>query len=187
MEAPLETITLDNGNSLEIYHDEDCENPRENDNLEKMICFHRRYDIGDKHDYNSSDFSGWNEVQKQIEKDYDVAIIMPLYLYDHSGISISTSHIYPYNDPWDAGQVGFVFISKKDIRENWSVKRISPKLKNRVEQYVIDQVKEYDLYVRGETYGYVEKNPEGEIVDSCGGFIGFEAIKLEKNLEDVTV
>jgi hypothetical protein len=36
---------------LEIFPDEPYESPREWDNLGTMICFHRRYNLGDKHNF----------------------------------------------------------------------------------------------------------------------------------------
>ena len=36
---------------LEIIHDDEPFDPRENCNLGKMVCWHRRYGFGDKHDY----------------------------------------------------------------------------------------------------------------------------------------
>lgn len=35
------------GYTIKIYHDEDAESPRDWDNLGEMVCFHRRYNLGD--------------------------------------------------------------------------------------------------------------------------------------------
>lgn len=86
------------------------DSPRSWDNLGTMICFHRRYDLGDKHSYSSDDYSSWEEMKKAIIKEENPAVILPLYMYEHSGISISTS---PFSCPWDSGQIGFVLVSKK--------------------------------------------------------------------------
>ena len=40
---------------IEYWVDEYSDNPREWDNVGKMVCFHKNYIIGDKHDYNSPD------------------------------------------------------------------------------------------------------------------------------------
>ncbi len=40
----------------------------------------------------------------------DKYIILPLFLYDHSGITMSTG---PFSCPWDSGQVGWIYASKK--------------------------------------------------------------------------
>ena len=40
---------------LIVMQDEDPINPREDyDNFGKMACWHRRYNLGDKHDYEDS-------------------------------------------------------------------------------------------------------------------------------------
>lgn len=36
---------------LVIQPDDDPLNPREDDNFGKMVCFHRRYHLGDHHNY----------------------------------------------------------------------------------------------------------------------------------------
>ena len=43
---------------------------------------------------------------------------MPLWLYDHGGISMSCGRrTYPYSDRWDSGQVGWIVTFKKKIME----------------------------------------------------------------------
>src|SRR6187402_3409459 len=37
--------------TLEIISDDDPMSPREWDNIGTMVCFHKRYTLGDKHDY----------------------------------------------------------------------------------------------------------------------------------------
>jgi hypothetical protein len=37
--------------SLSIVQDMDPQGPREWDNMGKMVCWHRRHDLGDKHDF----------------------------------------------------------------------------------------------------------------------------------------
>jgi len=152
--------------------DGDDNNPRDWDNLGTMICFHKRYDLGDKHDYHSYDYSSWEEVREDIIKRENPEVVLALYLYDHSGISMSCSHTYPYNDIWDAGQVGFIFISKEKVREEYSAKRISKKLHDQVEKYLISEVEIYDQYLRGEVYGFIVEDQEGNHLDSCWGFLG---------------
>jgi len=172
--TPIKEIKA-NGKTLQIFNDESPESPREWDNMAKFICFHKRYNLGDKHDYSHGDYSGWAEMQKDIEKKEDTAIIKPLYMYDHSGITISTT---PFGDPWDSGQIGFVVVSRKAIRECFSAKRVTKSLIARAEGNLNAEVKTYDQYLRGEVYGFkvIEKN--GEESDSCWGFFGTD---FEKN------
>ena len=96
---------------LEIEQDESPLNPRTDwDNVTTMICFHNRYNLGDKHNYKSSDFDSWDELKERIILEYNVYMIKPLYLFDHSGITISTRD---FNDRWDSGMVGFIFIEER--------------------------------------------------------------------------
>jgi hypothetical protein len=158
---------------IEIFQDEDPRSPREDDNLGTMICFHSRYSLGDKHD-----FSTPSEFRKSIRNKRKIGIVLPLYLYDHSGITMNTSG---FSCPWDSGQVGWIFITKEKIREEYSKQRISKQLMNRVREYLIGEVQTYDQYLTGDVYGYriTEIKPddpdaEGEEIDSCWGYYGNE-------------
>ena len=164
---------------IKIYQDDDCRSPREDDNLGTMICFHGRYNLGDKHDYNSNDYSGWSEQRRVIEKQENVAVILPLYLYDHSGITMSTS---PFSCGWDSGQVGWIIVSKEKVRKEYGVKRITKDTLEKVTQCLESEIKTYDQYLTGDVYGYqiykVDTCDKGceheEFVDSCWGFYGDE-------------
>lgn len=164
------TYKLKSGKTLEIHTDEgSANNPRNWDNLGTMVCFHRRYNLGDKHDYDHNDYKGWSEMFKAIEKNEDALIILPLYLYDHSGITISTS---PFDCQWDSGQVGFIFVSKEKVRKEYNVKRISPKIAEKALSVLEGEVKTYDQYITGDVYGFKVINEEGDEEDSCWGFFG---------------
>ena len=163
---PLETIKYKN-HSINIHQDDNPQNPREDDNLGTMVCFHNRYTLGDKHNYNSGDYEGWDGLQAAIMKDNNVAVILPLYLYDHSGITINTTG---FSCQWDSGQIGFIFISKEKVKEEYSAKIVSKKLKERVAEYLKNEVEGYDKYLRGECYGYVIDSEHEENIDSCWGY-----------------
>ena len=45
------------------------------------------------------------------------AYCVPVYMYDHSGVSISLRHVYPYNDRWDSGVLGFILWTRKQMNE----------------------------------------------------------------------
>jgi hypothetical protein len=82
-----------------------------------MVCFHKRYDLGDKHEYRKGDYSSWAALLKEIIRREDPICLKPLYLYDHSEITIRT---YPFDCPWDSGQVGFVFITRDTAKRELS-------------------------------------------------------------------
>jgi hypothetical protein len=175
------------GFRIEIYPcDNFGESSRDWDNLGTMACFHKRYDLGDKTELKSSDFNGWDELAAYLEKQ-GAAVIMPLYLYDHSGITISCGNSYPYNDRWDAGQVGFIYVTKEKIRKEYGVKRVSKELLETVREVLVNEVKTYDQDLRGDVYSFVSYKGDEEI-DSCGGLYGVEyAVQYAKDEIDAHI
>ena len=57
-----------------------------------------------------------------------------------------------FSCPWDSGQVGWVFVSKKKVREEYGVKRITESLVEKVTEILKGEVKTYDMYLTGELY-----------------------------------
>ena len=167
--------------SYVIEHEDTPDSPREWDNVTTMICFHKRYDLGDKHNYNSRDYEGWQEMKEQIMADNEVLHIEPLYLYDHSGITISTS---PFGCQFDSGQIGWVIITRKQLKllcgdEDTSVERLS--------EIVKSEVKTYDQYLTGEVYCFKVYETETcslgcehkTLLDSCCGYYDEDEAEAE--------
>ncbi len=162
---------------LEIFFDENPESPREYDNLGVMVCSHSQYSLGDEQiDCSFQEYLDKNDMTQD-----DIAIQLPLWLYDHSGITMSCGdRVYPYDDQWDSGCVGVIYATKKKLMEEYSVERISSKLIERVTGYLKNEVKTYDDYLRGNVYGYIHskilncdlEHEHTETIDSCSGFIG---------------
>ena len=166
--------------TLKIEQDSEPFSPRDFDNLGVMICFHGRYELGDKHSLSIQ------EAKDLMAKMYDErnGVCLPIYLLDHSGLSISTSNAYPFNDRWDAGKVGFIYADKESIRKNFSIKAVSQKRLEQVRQTLLSEVKTYNQYLTGDVYGYVLKDETGEVIDSCSGYYG-EAEALEAGKESM--
>jgi len=175
------TYNLKDGRVIQLIQDEDAMNPRtEWDNLGTMVCFHKRYTLGDeKHGYNDDDYSGWDELKAAIIRAENVAVILPIYMYDHSGITIRTT---PFSCRWDSGQIGFIFISKAKVRKEYSKKRISKQLRDKITTYLIGEVETYDQYLTGDTYGFktyanAEAFEAEQEEDSCWGFFGHNILE----------
>ena len=168
----METTIVKGNIRLEIKCDRDPQNPRSLDytdgNVTKMICFHSRYDLGDKHDYNNDDYNSWDEMEKDIIKNENPLVIEPLYLFDHSGITISTT---PFQCKWDSVQVGFIIVTKKQMRSTYCIQRCTKKWKERATKDIECEVRTYDQYLTGDVYGF-EVYKDDEFVDSCWGFYG---------------
>jgi len=136
---------------IKTYYDESPDDPRSWDNFGKMICFHKTHKfLGDKHDYKSENYSGWEDLRKEIESDYNVGVILPLYLYEHSGMTISTS---PFGCSFDSGQVGWIFCTKEDMDSNW-IELSGQEKEDRCEVLLRGEVETYDQYLIGDVYGY---------------------------------
>jgi len=170
---------------IKIVPHPDPESPRDWDNLGTMTCWHRRYSLGDK-DGVAELVSAIEDSPKWCEswhEDCNMAdprvilelaekcqfIILPLYLYDHSGITMNT---VGFSCRWDSGQVGFIWVAPKDVRKEYDVKRISKALLERVYQSLASEVKTYDQYLTGDIYGFEAMDENDEVIDSCWGFFG---------------
>ena len=144
---------------VQIYVDPDPVNPREWDNVGRMVCFHKRYDLGDRdHGYRTEDYNSWLELRQAIDRDHGPCTILPVFMMNHGGLFVSTDPtMFRMCDPqgYDWGQIGFVYCSEAratdlNIRD--------------VEAVLRAEVETYNKYLRGEVYGFVY----GE--DSCWGF-----------------
>jgi hypothetical protein len=139
---------------LRLFYDESPTNPREDYNLTRMVCFHKRYDLGDEHDLKTDDFNGWKEMEEYITRTEKPIVIKSLYLLDHGGITIGTRPFGDRWDRWDSGQIGFVFIRKDDVKNEFSIKRCGQNMVERCDVLLDGEVKVYDKYLRGDVYGY---------------------------------
>jgi len=187
-EKPLRTYKKD-GLILRIWQDMDPMDPREEDNLGTMVCFHKQYILGDKTDLKSERFDSWNSIEKHLLTEEDAEIILPLFLLDHSGITMRTrsfSDVDPGN--WDSGMVGYIYTSKDAIRQRFNKKRLSKSDLDRAQETLEAEVKTYDQYLRGDMYDFTIVKPvtckccghvEEEPIDSCGGFYNIDDILEE--------
>jgi hypothetical protein len=89
---------------------------------------------------------------------------LPLYLYDHSGITMNTTG---FHCGWDSGQVGLIYITEEDAKEAWpdlfpdmpEMTDIVADLFHKTQTAeVLERVKaevtEYDLYLTNSAYSY---------------------------------
>lgn len=178
----METIARveDNRVVLRIERDPDPESPRDWDNLGTMVCWHRRYRLGDHHDFPDPETFSRRITARN-------AILLPLFLYDHGILRLSTQswHGRAPHAEWDSGQVGWIYVLKEDVRREWGVKHISPKLRRHIENVLRAEVGTYDQYLAGDVYGFILERkvscgccdtcacePSLEHEDSCWGFYG---------------
>ncbi|WP_044649051.1 hypothetical protein [Paenibacillus terrae] len=170
---------------LTIEYDVDPRSPREDDNLGSMICWHGRYNLGDKHKFEDGNvfflkllkdvdrsektldrMKSRDELFEFLETHY---VILPVYLYDHGSLTIQTT---AFSCPWDSGQVGWIFVSHKKVRKVYGVKRVNKALRLKVLNSLKSEVETYNHFLNGDVYGFVLKNLDGQKIESCWGLYG---------------
>lgn len=167
--------------TLKIVQDRYPSNPRDDDNVCLMVCKHRNYALGDKDskqklatmlDVYSDDYSIQELVAMAHERDL-VLLSKPLYLYDHGGITMSTSE---FSCQFDSGQVGVIIAFKEKIKDELSVKRMGKKVKEKMldfaNKHIDAEVKVYDQYISGDVYLLQEVDSKGHVTDVLGSFFG---------------
>ena len=127
---------------------------------------------------------------------------MPIWLYDHSGITISCgARTSQYADRWDSSQLGFIVMIKENamkglveyildekgepIRDGEHGYKTRPLTEEtwraRAIEVMKGEIETYDLYLTGEVFGFTlyesdpvedDETPNWEETDSCWGFFG---------------
>jgi len=156
MSEAVDTIQH-NGYTIEIHHDYDAESPREWGNIGTMVCSHRCYNLGD--------------VQGNGDDVPVGAITLPLYLYDHSGITMSTSS---FSCQWDSGRIGTIYCTRDKALAEFGGKRLTKQIRDKVIKAMQCEVETYDMFLTGQVYGYIVKDDEDNYIKSCWGFYGMK-------------
>lgn len=163
----MKQINLPNNRVLKIIQDSDF-NPRvDQDNLGTIYSWHSRYALADKKDWNSKEtfqlhkndyISAKDAVGSNTTKEN--VIIIPLYMYDHSGITISST---PFSCPWDSGQFGFITVKKEKLRQEFGCKKVTKAIIQETREILESEIKEFDHYLTGNQYSFtIEENDESE-------------------------
>lgn len=195
---PLAETIEHEGITIEIHYDEDGRyaDPRDADNLTTMVCWHPDYVLGDEQvrgergavdnvfesERGNTEIRSMRHLERYLRIARKAINVCPLYLYDHSGISIRAGSPSPWDSPtvrrdeygagmgWDTSMVGFVYTTHERVTELCGE---DEKYHERewIAEQVAQDVKLYDMYLRGEVYGYVVA-PGTEDEESCWGYLG---------------
>ena len=85
------------------------------------------------------------------------SVCLPIYMYDHSGITISTE---PFSCRWDSGQVGWIYANPEEIAN------LSDPSTEFVKSLLRNEIKLLDEYLTGEVWSYTLE--EGTKCGECG-------------------
>lgn len=148
------------GRKVRIYTDTDCESPRQNDNMVVLAHWHRRLVLGDDEISHCTE----EELRENVP---DILAVLPLYIYEHGGVTMRTG---AYSCQFDSGQVGWGYVTKASaeamgcVGPEWTTERLEESIKA--------EVSNFDDYLTGRCYGFQVLGMDGEEIDSCWGFIG---------------
>lgn len=165
------------GYTVRIMQDEDCESPREWDNLGVILHGSRDYNLGthireweDEYElaYDEPP-SSWQDWAKFVMEHRGATHVLPVYAYIHGGITISAgegmSSGNPFHCPWDSGLIGIIF----DTAESRETCGTPPE---RIVDCLKGEIETYDQYLRGDVYGYIVGDEDDDHIESCWGFYG---------------
>ncbi len=155
------------GYTITVASDTDPANPRHIfEPAGRMVCWHRRYALGDPHAFaGPEDFAQWWATHGT------GGVLLPLYLYDHSGLTVSTT---PFSCRWDSGQVGWVYLTAADVASEFAD---VPDARARATALLVAEVEDYDRYLTGDVWAYTLIDGDGDIIDSCAGYHGEEVAR----------
>lgn len=164
----LETINI-KGYDVEISIDDWQENPREWDFYSStLVTDHPKYTLGGiklTDDAWSTD-DAFNQHLADEELTLNDIICHKVYLYEHSGIALSTK---PFcTGCWDNRQSGYIYEKRSDIRAEFGVKRISPKLERQILNRLSSEIDILEHWANGNVYAFIVED------ESCGGFYGYD-------------
>jgi hypothetical protein len=186
---------------LQIHIDDFPSSPRKDDEpLNTIVAWHRRYALSDTDEFDTpEDFL--LEMKRSKQQFY------PLYLMDHTILTLQTEPFGGIYGQWDSGQVGWVYAPHDRIRDYLGVKRITKAVRERVEKMIDTDLEVYSAYLNGWVYGYTieardpeyppcpeeaaecdEPDPDDaytDEVDACWGFFGTGRMKefMKENVE----
>jgi hypothetical protein len=193
MRESIETYRNTDGHYVHILPDPDPINPRkEFDHVGTIVAKHPRFDLSDEDPEFDADevdvfvawsngdhlpaLNAWNDdVRKDLEDFLDLVnqldggVVLPLYMFEHSGVALDTR---PFGDPWDSGQVGYVYVTAEKLKAEGMDREQGIRC-------LQAEVEEFSNGVNGAVFGFITTDQETfegclheEEFDSCWGFYG---------------
>jgi hypothetical protein len=158
------------GYTIKVLYDDDPQSPREWDNLGTIYSNHRHYDP-DGHSIEEIIDRETGKLDKEFVKNH---IMLNIYYYEHSGITLSTSRGGQFSDPWDSGLFGIIAVSKEDAIKEYGKKICTKEVRERALKLLESEIEELDMYCTGDVYGRVIEDEDGCEIESCWGYYGSE-------------
>jgi hypothetical protein len=155
---------------IRVKHDEfsgvDLSQDMHDNDFGTFCAWHRRYNLGK--------LNG-DEAREYIESAPEDAMKIPVYIYQHSGIALSTS---PFSCPWDSGQVGWWFFTSEEISQIYG--EDNEENRKKALEGVSSHLEYMNDVGNGNIWGYEILDFDGDVADSCWGFVGDDALECMK-------
>jgi len=161
------------GKRCDIFYDEFAEDPREcykECNYGHLYTWTKRNNYGDEHDIDADDFDGWKSIKAYLIEAFKSVIILPVYMFKHTGIALSTA---PFGDPWDSGQIGFIWCDEEDVKKGGL--EITSESLGIVEGCLVGEVATYSDYLNGSVFWFkLIDVASGDELETSGGYYGVD-------------
>ena len=136
------------------------------DDFGTFVAWHRRRNLGEVN---------YPKHQEFLEGLEEGAMKIPIFIYEHSGFVLSTT---PFACQWDSGQVGVWVFTSEDLVRIYGAD--SEETRARAREGVDAQIGYMNAVYNGDVWRYDIEDFDGEIADSCGGFVGEDALECMK-------
>lgn len=168
-----DTFEID-GCRVDVHYDELAESPREWCDMSRFILAHRRYDVPNETNLDPLDYDTMDGLKQAIEEVYGTCVFVPVSMYDHGNV-----HIYAGSPTcrWDSGYLGFAFMTRDDVIGNWGGKYLTKRLRQRAIDFLKAEIELFGDYMSGHVFSASVHDPNGEMLDSLGGFYGTDHSK----------
>lgn len=173
------------GYKIKIFYDEDAQNPYQDwDQCSDVTFWLRNYNLNSTGS-GQMDFDGPDAVVDAFSRG-KIVYYQWIRAYIHSVITVSLGSGYPFNDPWDSGLAGVVYVTKEKATAEF------PRYGGRdlwlaCERLAKTEIETLDMYLTGQVYGYVVKH-KGVEVDSRWSCYGLEyCIQEAKSAVDMDI
>lgn len=127
-----------------------------------LALFHGRYSLANESGLNADDYDSWTEVRDAIIAHGGINVT-PVWMYDHSGITLRVGESNPFSCPWDSRMVGFAYTMPNLLAEHG--------IPDEDIDGIIDaEVTEYAAWLSGDVYAVEVRGASGTVVEYVGGF-----------------
>ncbi|MEO6159046.1 MAG: hypothetical protein ABIQ39_15625 [Ilumatobacteraceae bacterium] len=117
------------------------------------------------------------EVMEHLRVEHGARVIQKVGMIDHSGVSYYMGGGASAFDPggWDSGTCGYI-LDRPDRLKDLGCEDFSDE---KIIENLALEIKEYGAWCNGEVYTISVSDQNGDVVESCGGFIGDYAFEKQ--------